>query len=293
MAGAIELRRTSSEDALALFPLVYQSPVTDTLHWDGPISFDEYQKRLEDWRESIELGQRHTFTILELPVQRPIGACSIRPNEEYFRADIGLWIGLPYQGRGYGTQAVRLLVDFGFRYLGLERIEASIFVGNLASLRIFEKNGFQLEGTLRRAIRKRGVLVDDWVVGILRDDWQASRQHPARDIDQYIIHICPRPAWLLATASGEYRAESLVTEGFIHTSRPEQVLEVANRFYSGMKDLLVLWIDPARLSADLRWEAVAGQVFPHLYGTLNLEAVTAVRAFLPDTRGEFQLLPGL
>ena len=105
---------------------------------------------------------------------------------------------------------------------------------------------------------------------------------------KFLVHLCTRTAWQIALQSGRYQPASLSNEGFIHISRPDQILKVANAFYRGLQDAILLWIDPARLQAELRWEAVDGDVFPHLYGTLNLEAVVAVSALLPDEDGFFR-----
>ncbi|MEA3438653.1 MAG: DUF952 domain-containing protein [Chloroflexota bacterium] len=106
-----------------------------------------------------------------------------------------------------------------------------------------------------------------------------------------ITHICERKKWERAQEEGEYRTVSLETEGFIHCSKPEQVLAVANFLYRDVPDLLLLWIDTTRLVADLRWEAAVDEVYPHLYGSLNLEAVQSVVDFVPDEDGEFRHLP--
>lgn len=106
-----------------------------------------------------------------------------------------------------------------------------------------------------------------------------------------IVHICEEAAWQEAQAAGEYHPASLDVEGFIHASLPEQVLRVANRFYAGRKGLLLLWIDPRRVQAPVRYEPADGELFPHIYGALNLEAVVAVRSFLCDPDGVFRDLP--
>ena len=105
-----------------------------------------------------------------------------------------------------------------------------------------------------------------------------------------IVHIVERRLWEQAQQAGEYRAASLATEGFIHASRPEQVLLVANRFYSLVPDLLVLWIEPQRLLAPLRYEAVDGDVYPHIYGPLNLDSVQRVCPLTPDADGVYRTL---
>ncbi len=86
---------------------------------------------------------------------------------------------------------------------------------------------------------------------------------------------------------------SLESEGFIHFSKPEQLVGTANLFFRDTPDLILLWIDPARLVQPLRWDPVGEQVFPHLYGPLNLSAVMAVNDYQPDADGVFRQAPVL
>lgn len=108
-----------------------------------------------------------------------------------------------------------------------------------------------------------------------------------------ILHICDSVAWDEAQKTGEYHPPSLDVEGFIHASLPDQVLWVANRFYAGRNDLLLLWIDPQRVRPSIRYEPAEGTLFPHIYGSLNLDAVQAVRPFLPDADGVFRQPPAI
>ena len=100
-----------------------------------------------------------------------------------------------------------------------------------------------------------------------------------------ILHITTASEWDAARASGEYRAQSLDGEGFVHCSLPTQVTHVADWFYRDVADLVLLCIDPNRLTSPLRWEpsadAFAGD-FPHVYGPID---VTAVVAAVPWKRG--------
>jgi RimJ/RimL family protein N-acetyltransferase len=110
---------------------------------------------------------KHYFVILDPDEGSPIGCCDVRPDAELFRGEIGLWIGEGSRGRGIGSRVIAELVSYGFGELGLHRLDAVIFVGNWASRRAFEKNGFALEGTLRGATLKAGVPRDDWILGLL------------------------------------------------------------------------------------------------------------------------------
>ncbi len=116
-----------------------------------------------------------------------------------------------------------------------------------------------------------------------------------------ILHITSRAEWNEAQTRGEYIAPSLKTEGFIHCSTEKQVLHVANAFYRGRTDLVLLTIDEAKLKPGLKWEAPAGppapgisesDSFPHIFGPINLTAVASVQDFAPDSAGIF-ILPSL
>ena len=70
-----------------------------------------------------------------------------------------------------------------------------------------------------------------------------------------IYHITSREAAQAARQSGEYRAESLASQGFIHFSQLHQLLGVANAFYKGLHDQVILVVDPERLTSELKYEA--------------------------------------
>jgi RimJ/RimL family protein N-acetyltransferase len=166
----ITLKPVEEADASELFPLLHNSHVTDTILWDGPDSIESLKRGLKEREELTREGKCHQFTIVETQSGKKIGSIDIRPYEEPFRGDMGLWIGLPFQGKGYGTSAVKQILKYGFDKLGMQKVEAKIFVGNIASRKIFGKCGFQLEGTVRRAELKRGKYVDEWLFGILKEE---------------------------------------------------------------------------------------------------------------------------
>ena len=161
----VKLRAVVESDAETLFPLIYRSSVTDMLIWDGPSSFEEFREALRDRAEQTRAGTLHAYAVVQESDGAPVGMIRIAPDAANLSGDIGLWIGAAYHGRGYGTEAIRQVVEFGFEQAGLHRLEARVFVGNMASRRAFEKNGFALEGTLRDVVRKRGRFLDEWVFG--------------------------------------------------------------------------------------------------------------------------------
>lgn len=105
-----------------------------------------------------------------------------------------------------------------------------------------------------------------------------------------VLAIVRRETWEEARFAGELRTPSLETEGFIHLSLPWQVVAVANRVYPGTLGLVLLVIDPGRLTAELRYEtAKNGDDYPHLYGPLNASAVLEALNFPPGPDGRFAL----
>jgi len=108
-----------------------------------------------------------------------------------------------------------------------------------------------------------------------------------------ILHITSKSDWMAALASGRYRADTLATQGFIHCSKPDQVIAVANALFCNRTDLVLLEIDEARVSSEIRYENLEGgsKLFPHIYGALNVDAVSGAAGFRPDSDGRFTL-PG-
>lgn len=113
-----------------------------------------------------------------------------------------------------------------------------------------------------------------------------------------ILHIASNDAWLASTKQGSYHTDSLSTDGFIHCSKPSQIVDVANTFYRGQQGLVLLMIDPSKLEAELKWEPPAepeptrareGELFPHIYGPLNTNAVINIIPFEPTADGVFFL----
>jgi uncharacterized protein (DUF952 family) len=114
-----------------------------------------------------------------------------------------------------------------------------------------------------------------------------------------IYHIASRQAFEEAELRGEYRVESLESEGFIHCSTETQILPVAEKYYKGQSGLLLFKIDPARLSPELRWEPPSGdspppgvpegELFPHIYGPMNLDAIVGVYDLDTNPDGSYQL----
>jgi uncharacterized protein (DUF952 family) len=114
---------------------------------------------------------------------------------------------------------------------------------------------------------------------------------------QHFYHIIDRDEWEQAKSAGSYSPESVRTEGFIHCSYPSQVLMPANRLFRGKANLVLLEIDPARVTSEIRHDPVEitrhghphTEHFPHIYGPLNPDAVVGLVDFPPNPDGSFSL----
>ena len=107
-----------------------------------------------------------------------------------------------------------------------------------------------------------------------------------------ILHITQRQAWETAKDLGTYRSNTLDSEGFTHCSTAAQVLGSANQFFKNQTDLVILIIDSNRVKPEIKHEgAEENNLFPHIYGELNIDAVLQAIDLESDADGEFTALP--
>ena len=95
-----------------------------------------------------------------------------------------------------------------------------------------------------------------------------------------IYHVTKKQAWEQALQKGFYEAESLATEGFIHTSTLPQVTGVLERYYKNQAGLILLHIDESKLTAPLKYELApsVNEMFPHIFGPINIDAVIKIES---------------
>jgi RimJ/RimL family protein N-acetyltransferase len=131
----------------------------------------------EQWisthRPDLEAGKSAVFAVALRDTGELVGAIGLTMDRRFDRAEIGYWIGRPYWGRGYCTEAAAAVMAFGFTNCGLNRVYATHFLRNPRSGRVMQKLGMTREGTLRQHAKRWDRYEDFAVYGILRSEWEA------------------------------------------------------------------------------------------------------------------------
>ena len=104
---------------------------------------------------------------------RLVGNCSFFDLDWRNRCcEIGIFIGVKeFWGRGYGTQVMRLMLNYGFNTLNLNRVYLRVYESNPRGIRCYEKAGFRHEGRLRQAIFQDGHYIDLLMMSVIRSEW--------------------------------------------------------------------------------------------------------------------------
>ena len=126
-----------------------------------------------EWIASVIADGRPRFAIVRRDDGVLVGSIGLAVEAEHRRAEVGYFVGVEHWNRGYATEAVRAVLAYGFRELGLNRIFAHHFVRNPASGRVLEKAGMRREGVRRRHTFKDGEFLDSAVYAIVRSEYEA------------------------------------------------------------------------------------------------------------------------
>lgn len=112
-------------------------------------------------------NQHVTLAVTDVVDGTVLGSAGLDTHRTQKRAELGYWIGVPYWGKGYCTEAAQALIRYGFDVLDLHKIVARHFASNTASGRVMQKIGMQHEAVLREDILKDGVYHDAVVYGLI------------------------------------------------------------------------------------------------------------------------------
>ncbi len=142
---------------------------------DATPAYPYTESQAKEWIEKQR--DLHQFAILDCQNDKPIGLVEL-DGISWTSGDAFVGIGLgerDYWGKGYGTEAMNIILGYAFRELGLRRVSLTVFEYNLRAIHSYEKVGFAHEGRLRQAMNRDGRRWDILFMGILREEWEAKQ----------------------------------------------------------------------------------------------------------------------
>ncbi|GGO01358.1 hypothetical protein GCM10010969_23640 [Saccharibacillus kuerlensis] len=144
----------------------------------GTAMGSEEIERTRDWYASRNAqNDRMDLAIVNRESRELVGEAVFNEYDDYTNnVNFRILIGSAGQGKGLGTEAVRLFLQYGFEQLGLHRVGLEVFSFNPRAERVYVKSGFVLEGVKREDFRYNGEYVDTKVYGILRSDYERTEQ---------------------------------------------------------------------------------------------------------------------
>lgn len=144
--------------------------------WDPPEREEQlrrpYERNLAAWQD----GSAYCFTIESRENGDFLGRITIR-REDGDAWGVGYWTSPAHQGQGFATEALRRVVEFGFRELGARRLSACYVVWNEASRRVLEKTGFRFSRHILEGFQKRGEWVAENEMVLTRQEWENGADH--------------------------------------------------------------------------------------------------------------------
>lgn len=138
---------------------------------DDDLGRAAFRRRLSIYAREMELGNAWPMFIFDREDQGLRGAVTLSNVRRGVASmgTLGYWIAQRYAGQGYATQAVRALCHYAFEQLKLHRIEAACVPANLASQKVLERSGFEMEGRARAYLKINGVWADHLLYGRISD----------------------------------------------------------------------------------------------------------------------------
>ncbi|MEO8201928.1 MAG: GNAT family N-acetyltransferase [Gemmatimonadota bacterium] len=169
------LRPFEAGDALEVQRLAGDRDVASTtLNIPHPYQDGMAESWIYGLPDAFVRGESATFAMEDATTSALIGSIGLRFTALHARGEVGYWIGRPYWGQGYCTEALRLVLTYGFEVCGLVRVYAHHLTRNPASGRVMQKVGMTHEGTLRKHFHKWGVFEDVELYGQLREEWDSK-----------------------------------------------------------------------------------------------------------------------
>jgi putative acetyltransferase len=159
----IKIRRAEADDCTAIAE-IFSSPEVYSGTLQVPYPSREY------WRRRLTENAEHVYTLVGLVDDRVVGMVSVvtldRPRRKHVGV-IAISVHVDWQGKGVGGALMRAILDLADNWLNLTRLELEVYADNEAAIHLYERFGFEVEGTLRRHAFRDGEYVDSKVMGRL------------------------------------------------------------------------------------------------------------------------------
>jgi len=168
----VKLREYRKEDVKQAQEYINDSEVKSFLSPGIPFLYT-YEEELK-WFENITANKdTYSFAIETLAESKYIGGCGINKVDwKNSVATVGIFIGdKDYWSKGYGTDAMRVLVSFIFNEMNINKVKLNVYSFNPRAIKSYEKCGFIKEGVLRQEIFRKGQYHDEFVMGLLREEF--------------------------------------------------------------------------------------------------------------------------
>ena len=171
-AERLILRPFTAADTDAIVQLVGDREIAaNTLSIPHPYDRSVAEKWLATHDDAYTRGESVVFAVTGREAGDLLGCVGLVIARDHRRAELGYWVGMPFWGRGYCTEAAQAVTRYAFDTLGLYRVFAHHLTRNPASGRVMQKLGMRHEGTLRGHVLKWGVHEDLELYGLLKDDY--------------------------------------------------------------------------------------------------------------------------
>ena len=173
----IRLRSVCSDDAAELFALVdaNRSYLRRWLSWvDETISEKDIRTFIQNSQDQVTNGRGPVCCVTH--TGELVGICGFKPVDKRNRSvELGYWLAESFTGQGIMTQCVRVLIDYAFREMDINRIELRVATANKQSRSVAERLGFTHEGNLREAEWLNDRYLDQVVYSMLKRDWNSEQ----------------------------------------------------------------------------------------------------------------------
>jgi len=171
--GDIILRNWQDKDIKSLSRNANNKKIWDNLRDEFPYPYTELAAK--QWIEIANLDKPLTNFAIEYK-GTAIGGIGIILQTDIFRksAEIGYWIGEKYWNKGITTKSIKAMIEYSFKTFDINRLFATIFESNIASIRVLKKCGFKEEAYLKGAILKNNKVQDCLICSLLKSDFEVG-----------------------------------------------------------------------------------------------------------------------